>query len=488
MQQLISFSVSNYKSIKNEATLSFAADQRDPSHSSILIEKEQQGSLLPTIALFGANGSGKSNLLSAMTYLKRKYEKLFLIIKKKQKEAKKTAFKESIPDDYWSDIPVFIGENGLLTDTPTTFRFSLIDDHLPAPIYEYSVSIFHNRIWEETLYKKKPSDQAYSLVFSRKLDSIEIANKGIDNYSPDLEIESNNNYYKKVNPLLPCVITELSTINYCRRVYIFLTDLIDYGSVIYNHKWVSEITRSRKENIKELTKIKKAINNHTNNKESYYITQSEVHKSKLLDIDSDAKNMVLFFNYFGCPIIDFRFPEKKGDEIKFIYKNKTINLSEESTGNRKLLGIVFMLLRCFKYGGTLIFDEIESGLHEIIAFKLLDLMNHISEYLAREEHRFKMSHMYNSFIFEYRFYPQLVFSTHNTNLLDPNLLRKDQIWFSQKDEEGASEFYSLSDYPDVRIVDDFQRNYLRGLYDSIPVSDVDVETVISALQDSNVLL
>lgn len=99
-----------------------------------------------------------------------------------------------------------------------------------------------------------------------------------------------------------------------------------------------------------------------------------------------------------------------------------------------------------KNNKILLIDEIENSLHSKIVEYIIELF-----------------HISNS--------AQIIFTTHNTNLLNLNKLRKDQIYFVNKKEDGSSDLYSLFDYKDFRDNMDLEKAYLQGRFDAVPYID-----------------
>jgi len=130
---------------------------------------------------------------------------------------------------------------------------------------------------------------------------------------------------------------------------------------------------------------------------------------------------------------------------------------EESNGTRKLFQILIRLIDVARNGKSLMMDEFDLGLHTRLADFILDLI-HASNY------------------------GQLLFATHNTNLIDVKRLRKDQIVFVNKKEDGATEVYSLFDYKDFRENMDAEKGYLQGRFDAVPYIDSSVSTLKNLLE------
>jgi AAA15 family ATPase/GTPase len=123
---------------------------------------------------------------------------------------------------------------------------------------------------------------------------------------------------------------------------------------------------------------------------------------------------------------------------------------EESHGTQTLFRMAPYLLHALQHGSLLVIDELEASLHPLLALQVVRLFND-----PRTNPR-------NA---------QLVFTTHDTNLLGTELgepaLRRDQIWLTEKDEEGATCLYPLTDYK-PRKAENLERGYLQGRYGAIP--------------------
>lgn len=132
-----------------------------------------------------------------------------------------------------------------------------------------------------------------------------------------------------------------------------------------------------------------------------------------------------------------------GDE-KEVY----FNLRDESDGTRTLFNIAVPVFEALDLGGTLFVDELEANLHPLAQEKLISL------FMDPEQNRRGA---------------QIVFSTHNTNLLNLGILRRDQIWFTEKKENQSTDIYSLADLtPIPRKEANIQKGYLAGKYGAIP--------------------
>ena len=131
---------------------------------------------------------------------------------------------------------------------------------------------------------------------------------------------------------------------------------------------------------------------------------------------------------------------------------------EESNGTRKLFQILIRLLDVVKNRKGIMMDEFDMGLHTRLADFILDLI-HASES------------------------SQLLFLSHNTNLIDVRRLRRDQIVFVNKSEDGATEVYSLHDFKDFRENMDAEKGYIQGRFDAVPYVDSSVDNIKQLLEE-----
>lgn len=140
---------------------------------------------------------------------------------------------------------------------------------------------------------------------------------------------------------------------------------------------------------------------------------------------------------------------KKGEEIGDV----VFNFAErESAGTQKIVDLIGPILDSLSYGYTLVVDELDAKMHVLLSIHIIRLFN------DPEVNRNNA---------------QLIFTTHDTHLLSSRLLRRDQIWFTEKDKEEATDLYQLLDvkFPDGSAPNDdsnYERNYIEGRYGAIP--------------------
>ncbi len=160
---------------------------------------------------------------------------------------------------------------------------------------------------------------------------------------------------------------------------------------------------------------------------------------------------------------EFVLPDDMSDEKKKAFTEKplvrremfhcgrkySLNLEDESDGTQRFYSFLGPLIASITIGLTLFRDELELNLHPL-------LTREIVKAVRDNEHGDRSA--------------QLIFTTHDTTLLDPELFGRDQVWFTEKDKQGATQLYSLADYKEtVRKDEAMQKRYLAGRYGAIPV-------------------
>ncbi|MCI4443626.1 MAG: ATP-binding protein, partial [Lentimicrobium sp.] len=125
---------------------------------------------------------------------------------------------------------------------------------------------------------------------------------------------------------------------------------------------------------------------------------------------------------------------------------------QESSGTNKLFDLSGYIVFALYYGLQIVIDELDSKLHPILTQEIIKLFNNPE------------TNPKNA---------QLIFTTHDTNLLGANLFRRDQIWFTEKDDFEATDMYSLLEFKDedgntIRKDRSFEKDYIRGRYGAIP--------------------
>lgn len=124
----------------------------------------------------------------------------------------------------------------------------------------------------------------------------------------------------------------------------------------------------------------------------------------------------------------------------------SLPFEQESEGTKALFTLAGLIVGRLRQGGLLMVDELDRSLHPHLALKIVAMFNDPATNPGNA---------------------QLVFNTHDTNLLDTNILRRDQIWFTEKGDDGATRLYPLTDFR-ARKHENLERGYLQGRYGAVP--------------------
>jgi AAA15 family ATPase/GTPase len=400
---IINFSIENFRSIKEKVTLSFEADSSKELDSYYIMEPIEGLRLLKLGMIYGANASGKTNILLAMEALRK------LIL---EPVTKKTDQLEASQPFTFTDKK----------DDKTSFEVNLVAN---KTIYEYRVAFNNEAVLSESLYvcsKGKPKIYSRSTDIDRQLTKIEFGPK-IRNLDGKKALEGNtlwNNTvlggYLKTNIEIP----ELQT----------LTD--------WFKKTLKPIVTLRTELV--LNTIHQIDEGYINKK--LILTQMQKADNCISDILLEEKEFEINDEILKL-LKKNNIPQNKIDEIikqgkistkeTFFQhavsgKKYNINLDDESAGTKRYFGLSG-LLGLLINGNTIIpVDELESSLHP-------DLIKH-----------FLLMFLVNSKK------SQLLCTTHHRELLmEKDILRKDAIWFTERKEDGSTDLYSMADF-DTSII------------------------------------
>ena len=150
----------------------------------------------------------------------------------------------------------------------------------------------------------------------------------------------------------------------------------------------------------------------------------------------------------GLKSVSINTYHKKFDENNNEIGNEIFELDdEESLGTRKFFKMSAPILNTLQEGKILIIDELDASLHPMLTKHLIKLFS--DKYINTKN-------------------AQLIFATHDTNLLKPQIFKRDQIWFTEKDKYGSTTLYSILEIKGVRANDDFEKQYIQGKYGAVP--------------------
>ena len=401
---LIEFTIENFRSIKEEVTLSLVASS-DKSLDNNLIKADvlNRDNLLRSAVLYGANASGKSNVLLAFDFL------AFLVTKSHhfQKGGK-------------IDISPFKLDEGYLSK-PSKFEVVFIKNNIR---YTYGVSINSEKIIDEYLYYYPKGRKA--IIFERK---------DTTDYKFTMDGNKQKGFSEQTldNTLYLSRSTQLGYNKTSEAFDWFKDNLHVIGPP--DHLALTDFTVNLLKDEKEIILKAIILSDFGIDDVSAIIKEFTVDNFPV-DLPIELKNLLMRDGSKGTQV-----------KIQTFHKGIPFEFKEESEGTQRIFSLIGPWIDALKNGRVLIVDELDTKLHHLLNVFLIDLFNDPTQNKNNA---------------------QLIFSTHNTNLLDQDLFRRDQIWFTEKNPDlGSTDLYSLVEFS-PRKDKDIKKGYLAGRYGALP--------------------
>ncbi len=428
---LLSFSVENFRSFRDESVLDLKATTQKPAYSWLdgnVATDDSGDRVLKTKAIYGANASGKSNLILAIG----RWQRLALF---------------SDPNDAFLGIDPFSLDAGYLSRPAVLIGKFKTEGYS----FEYGVEVGKGAIHKEWLYD---ITKRRAKVFSRE----------------GLTVDTNDRYFSKDDRLTfllkePNDIFRADTTFLSSAWKLKLNDVI--ANAITGVQNILVISDRAFDPASEISAKMLHENNFVRERTSALLKLMGIDVHEILAFDREKLSEVTelpgvenfvkqtakkYFTITTRPV-----KNSNGQSIAWLSDKG------ESAGTRKMIELAPMIIMTLERGGVLIIDEFESQLHTRLSREIVELFNSVS------------GNPNNA---------QFIFSTHDTNLLDNKLLRRDQIDLVEKDEEGASTLYALSDIEGVRNDANFEKEYLGGSYGAVPdVRDLDLALDLETATD-----
>jgi hypothetical protein len=419
---LIEFRVANHRSLRDEQVLTMEAgrvgDEADPRPRHVSGHAEK---LLTVAGLYGANASGKSNVLAGLSFMRDAVWMSHRFWSPTEGEPAEPF----VPRDPFAWGPK--------KNEPSLFEVTFLLDHVR---YQYGFQASNERFLEEWLFAW-PSGKK-QVWFAREDNAFRFGenlkgeNKVIEKVTrPNALFLSAavQHMHPQLTPIFGW-FGSLEVINIGERRY---PGPAPYP-IVSEHMLFRLLEEDR----------------------SHPLFQEEGRSERLLVDFRD------FLKQADTGVVDLRVERSRSDEkprrpgSRFFLKHQSesgnawLPLREESNGTRTLFYMALPILQVLQNGGLLVVDELERSLHPKLARKIIDRFN---DPRANPKNA------------------QIIFTTHDTNLLGTVLgepaLRRDQVWLTEKDNEGATVLYPLTDYK-PRKNENLERGYLQGRYGAIP--------------------
>ena len=379
VKMVLEIRLSNMFSFRDEVTLDLQAAKiqtkkaRELEGNLFSVDGEQ---MLKSVALFGANASGKSNVIKAIRACVN-------MVRSSHNYNVDTKF--AISPFKFEDY----------ANKPSSFYICFL---LNGVEYEYSFSFMHDEIITETLYYY-PNGRK-SLVFSRD-ESRGTEKKDIYEFKTVIKrpFDVADNTSKKT-----LYISRASQMDreIAQKIFLFFCNDIVLDYQVANIDSLDNLFKERKEQMLEVLRT----------------ADSDI-------IDFKIQNNAITTFHRTNPSVAFDFE------------------TEESEGTKTLFRMMVRMIGIIHEGKMLLVDEIDNSLHTQLVEFVIGMFNHSD-------------------------HAQLIYTTHNTHLLNTDFQRRDQVYFVNKREDGSSDLYSLFDFKDFRDTLDMEKAYLQGRFDAIP--------------------
>ncbi|MDE7243811.1 MAG: ATP-binding protein [Oscillospiraceae bacterium] len=405
---LIQFRFQNFKSFRDDTILDLSAT-KITEHSQHIVSLGNEN-LLPAAAIFGANASGKSNMIGAFRFMATYVLNSFMYGGDSEKE----------PIDQLQHTPFLFDSTSREAESSFEVYFTR-DGGQDTKIYNYGFTLKQNGVAEEWLNTRAKTARKSKEIFYRNGEELlltGISPKRQENILLSLEKET-----LVVSLGAKLKIDILKTV----RDWFYHLNFADFGDP-YENAFLT-----------------------------YWIPLNCI-KDRSAQV-----NMASYLSSFDPSILDLQVKVLKEDEdggqleISTIHRTTDggtaqIPISQESGGTLKMFALYPTLQKTLENGSVLFVDELNSRLHPLL------VRNFLLTFLNPD---INVNHA------------QIIFTTHDSWQLSNNLLRRDEIWFTEKNEDGISTLYSLSDFMDedgvkIRKDENHEKNYLLGKYGAIP--------------------
>ncbi len=420
---LLQFSVSNYRCLRELQTLNFAASPQDKSLPENCIPVELPGVAgkrwLKGVALYGANASGKTTILEALAALNSLVE---------------NSAKATDPSDPLTQIEPF-ALCPADRQKPTAFAVSLVAENIR---YEYRVAATTARIWHESLraFPKKVEQLWFCRDWDAAANRYAWTPERPSGFERDRQLEG----YTLSNVLFLSKAVANNRADLA-PVFRWFKDRLSFVDLSVQGKLGPGFTLGLMEKDSALQAKIVALLRHAD---------LGVTDARIIDDRPSGADLAKMVKELPMELQN-QFLKRRWTKPALTHHTTTADSvplpwGSESAGTQRLFSVAGPWFDILEKGRIICVDELESSMHPLMVRELLRVFFNPSE----NPHG-----------------AQILFTTHNPLLLDETLLRRDQVWFTEKDAAGATHLYPLSDFS-PRRGESLVRGYLSGRYGGVP--------------------
>lgn len=416
---LVAFSVENYRSFKERVTLSMVAadlsSRPKELDSTNVFSARDNLNLLTSAAIYGANASGKSNLVAALNFMRT-----FVL-----NSARETVSRERVN----------VTPYRLSTETeqaPSRFEIVFVQQNV---IYRYGFLVSRRRVDKEWLYSITSKKESY--LFERDLDIIRVNERSF-------KVGQGLQERTRPNVLFLSVAAQWNVKRADKIVEWFENLNVDTGIASVDDR-ITQRRLAQRYGAEGLSpEVIAFIRSLDLGIEDVQLEHDPPEEISFIDEDGTVQTAM----YPGSTHIH-TIHSKYNDKGETVSSVLFDIFSHESQGTRRVFALAEPILAAIRHGTVLVVDELDARLHPILTCEIIRLFN---------DRKTNPKHA------------QLIFTTHDTNLLGSDLFRRDQIWFVEKSRHGESTLYSLIEYKVRKVRNDeaYEKNYIAGRYGAIP--------------------
>lgn len=425
---LIQFSVQNYRSFREEQTLSLVAG-KDATHPDSLINCEEKFRLSKVASIYGANASGKSNLVKAMKAMER-----FVL---------GSATRMSL-----GDTIEFVSPFRLDTSTvqePSRFEITLL---IEGAIFVYGFSATKERVHDEWL-SVQPQGKRSSKWLQRSCDK-----SGVKSWTFRGPLKKEAGLLKEKTRDNGLVLSRAAELNIeaVKPLYTWFRKTFWIFDLSYPPMHLGQSTAERISEDQEFrNRVIRFIREADFGINNIAAREEEAMTNIPGDAPKELREVFVTLQKLAGNTKLTHFSVTTEHSLNGGEAQISFSLEEdESNGTQRFFALAGPILSALSDGDLLVIDEIDCSMHPLLTRKVVELFQSPEENTKGA---------------------QLVFATHDSSLMDPTLLRRDQIWLTEKRANGATELFSLYDFGfDSRPRKDtaFEKNYLAGRYGAVP--------------------
>lgn len=429
---LLEFSVANFLSFQERKTLSLVASSISDFKDTNTITSERH-TLLKGAVIYGANASGKSNFIRAMSTMKR----IVML-----------SFNQSSTNSL--DVTPFL----LNTETENSASYFEVYFEILKVRYRYGFEVTNKEVVSEWLYESKKN--AEKLLFVREGDGIEIA--------PSFKEAENLESKTRDNALFLSVIDQFNG-GTAKRIMSWFNNFITISGLTHeNYEMVTFKMLEKEKTVKTLGDFYSSLDLGF---ERISIEKEKFNPKTIPENAPESLVKLLIKDFEGAFRFKINTLHKKFNKDNVHIEEVEFDMrSQESAGTNKVFNISGPIFDVLHDGGVLVIDELDSSLHPLMTLAITRLFNSEKENPNNA---------------------QLIFTTHDTNLFSYGKYRRDQIYFVEKDKYGASDLYSLVEYKEedgnkVRKDRSFESDYIQGRYGAVPYIG-DISKIVAEWQE-----